>query len=125
VYWSGYLDRWNVDKGGGGKDNGGRCMAEAMARHKFEGSRQGMRMRTTGADRDTRRGIELVGIILVSPIPLFASSFMVNNCGYLTSRQGTWWPTLGCTQCACATLFFTPFVLYRSSTYRLGCGLVR
>jgi len=54
VCQSGYLDRWNVNKGRGGKDNGNQRMAEAMARHKFEGSRQGARMRTTGVDKDTR-----------------------------------------------------------------------
>jgi len=59
-------------------------VAEAMARHKFEGSRQGMRMRTTRVDKDTRQGIELTGIVLVSPIPLFASGFTVNDCGHLT-----------------------------------------
>ena len=85
---SGYLDRWNVDKGGGEKDNGNRHVAEAMARHKFEGSRQGARTRTTGADKDTRRGIKLAGIISVSPIPPFASSFTVNNCGHLTLHNG-------------------------------------
>ena len=78
---SGYLDRWNVDEGGGGKDNGGRRVAEAMARH---GSRRGARTRTTGADKDTRRGIELVGIVSVSPIPPFASGFTVNDYGHLT-----------------------------------------
>jgi len=81
---SGYLDRWNVDEGGGGKDNGNRRVAEAMARHEFEGSRQGARTRTAGADKDTRQGIELTGIVSVSPIPPFASGFTVNDCGHLT-----------------------------------------
>ena len=67
---SGYLDRWNVDEGGGGKDNGNRRVAEAMTRHKFEASRRGARTRTTGADKDTRQDIELAGIVsAVSPIP--------------------------------------------------------
>ena len=57
---------------------------EAMARHKFEGSRQGARTRTTGADKGTRQGIELAGIISVSPIPPFASGFTVNDYGHLT-----------------------------------------
>jgi len=78
---SGYLDRWNVNEGRGGKDNGGQHVAEAMARH---GSRQGTRMRTTGADKDMRQGIELAGIVSVSLIPPFASGFTVNNCGHLT-----------------------------------------
>jgi len=81
---SGYLDRWNVDEGGGEKDNGSRHVAEAMTRHGFEGSRQGASTRTTGADKDTRQGIELAGIVSVSPIPPFASSFTVNDCGHLT-----------------------------------------
>jgi len=59
-------------------------MAEAMARHKFEGSRQGMRARTARADKDMRQGIELAGIVSESLIPLFASSFTVNDCGHLT-----------------------------------------
>jgi len=91
VCWSGYLDRWNVDKGGGEKDNGNRRMAEAMARHKFEGSRQGTRTRTTGADKDTRQGIELAGIVSVSPIPPFASGFTVNDCGHLTAALHITW----------------------------------
>jgi len=66
------------------KDNGNRRVAEGMARHEFEGSRQGARTRTTGADKDTRRGVELTGIVSVSPIPPFASGFTVNNCGHLT-----------------------------------------
>ena len=64
-------------------------MAEAMARHKFEGSRQGARARTARADKDTRRGIELAGIVSESPIPPFASGFTVNNCGHLTTDSGT------------------------------------
>ena len=63
-------------------------MAEAMARHEFEGSRQGARARTAGADKDTRQGIELVGIVSESPIPLFASGFTVNDCGHLTPPGG-------------------------------------
>jgi len=63
-------------------------VAEAMARHEFEGSRQGARARTAGADKDTRRGIELAGIVSESPIPLFASGFMVNDCGHLTPPGG-------------------------------------
>jgi len=85
VHRSGYLDRWNVDEGRGGKDNGGQRVAEAMARHR---SRWGARTRTIGVDKDMRRGIELAGIVLVSPIPPFASSFMVNDCGHLTPPGG-------------------------------------
>jgi len=51
---SGYLDRWNVDEGRGEKDNGNQHVAEAMARHKFEGSRQGARTRTQGQLEQTR-----------------------------------------------------------------------
>ena len=58
-----------------------------MARHEFEGSRQGARARTAGADKDTRRGIELMGIVSESPIPPFASGFTVNNCGHLTAHS--------------------------------------
>jgi len=63
-------------------------MAEAMARHKFEGSRQGTRTRTTRADKDARQGIELTWIVSVSPIPLFVSGFTVNDCGHLTPPRG-------------------------------------
>jgi len=87
VHQSGYLDRWNVDEGRGEKDNGSRRVAEAMTRHRFEGSRQGARTRTTGADKDTRQGIELAGIVSVSPIPPFASGFTVNDCGHLTPHH--------------------------------------
>ena len=58
---------------------------EAMARHKFEGSRQGARTRTTGGCKNTRQGVVLMGIVSVSPIPPFASGFTVNNYGHLIS----------------------------------------
>jgi len=64
-------------------------VAEAMARHEFEGSRQGARARTAGADKDTKQGIELAGIVSESLIPPFASGFMVNDCGHLT--QALYW----------------------------------
>jgi len=59
-----------------------------MARHEFEGSRQGVRTRTTGVDKDMRQGIELAGIVSVSLIPPFASGFTVNDCGHLTPPEG-------------------------------------
>ena len=41
-------------------------------------------MKMAKVDKDTRRGVVLTGIISVSPIPLFASSFTVNDYGHLT-----------------------------------------
>ena len=59
-------------------------MAGGDDKARIERSRQGARARAARADKDTRRGGELAGIVSASPIPPFASGFTVNDCGHLT-----------------------------------------
>ena len=59
-------------------------MAGGDDKTRIERSRQGARARVARADKDTRRGGELAGIVSASPIPPFASGFTVNDCGHLT-----------------------------------------
>ena len=85
----GIFDRENVGEGRREEDNGNRRAAGGDDKARIKRSRQGARTRTTGADKDMRRGIELAGIISVSPIPPFASSFTVNDYGHLTASFST------------------------------------
>jgi len=120
---------------------------EAMARHEFEGSRQGARTRTTGGCENTRRGVVLTGIVSVSPIPPFASGFTVNDYGHLTSSYAphaflfldysvliTFPPIFTCILCSPVPLRlpFVYFLIHRFGRsllvsslhgYKLGCEL--
>ena len=87
----GIFDRENVGEGRGEEDNGNRLVPVAGGddEAQIKRSRQGTGMRTTRADKDTRRGIELAVIVSVSPIPPFVSGFTVNDYGHLTPSFST------------------------------------